>query len=250
MIFTFSNQKGGDGKTSLAYNIAARYASNGKKVLVIDGDPQGNLTKSFIEGEPTCETLLLFNEGNLETEPEKITKNLSLIGTTKDLSIIEERDFEVIYLFRENVLKIADKYDYIFIDAPPSLSKLSISILSATKYVIIPVNASPYSVMGVVETLKLVQKVRKRINNELELFGIIFNKLKPRVKFYHEMVHAVEDIEHHMIFDTVINDSIRFPEASSKRMPVFEYAPKSKSAEQISAFQKEIEKRLKKFKKS
>ena len=239
MIITFSNQKGGVGKTTLCYNIASLFAKDGKKVLVIDGDPQGNLTQSF-GSEPQCETLLFYHEELTRFEPEKVRKNLFLAGTTRDLSIVEGKDFVVVYFLNDQLTKRKKEYDYIIIDAPPSLGKLSISILNATQYVIIPVLASPYSVIGVLETLKLMKKVRKRMNPNLHLLGIVFNKLKPRINFYHEIVNAVDEIEHHMLFETVIHDSIRIAEAPNAQKTITEHARNSKAATQMEAFKKEI----------
>lgn len=236
-IFAVSNQKGGVGKSTTAINLSACLAEIGKKVLVIDMDPQGNATSGLgINKDDDIYTIydLLIDEGTLEdcvsdTEYE----NLWILPSNSDLSAAEIDLLEVEnkeYLLREHIQSIRDSYDYIIIDCPPSLSLLTINALCAADSVIIPIQCEYYALEGLSQILKTVELIQERLNADLKFEGIVFTMFDSRNNLSADVVANVKENLDIPLFETIIPRNVRLAEAPSYGMPVITYDNRSTGA--------------------
>ena len=248
-IIAVANQKGGVGKTTTAINLSAALSSMGKKILVIDMDPQGNTTSGFginkEEIENSSYELLL---GNADIEeciiPQAFKKHLSLIPSTINLAAaeieligIQEKE----YLLRNALSSIKDRYDYVFIDCPPSLNVLTINSLCAGQSVLIPIQCEYYALEGLSQLLHTVRLVTERLNSDMGIEGIVFTMYDSRTNLSQEVVQNVKDnISDIYIFKTVIPRNIRLAEAPSFGMPIIRYDAKSAGAESYMKLAKEL----------
>lgn len=250
-VISVTNQKGGVGKTTSAVNVAFYLAKGGKRVLLVDLDPQGNassglgIDKTNLEvtmgevllGTATMEQVVLATEH----------KNLWLAPTTSHLANVEvelakgERKFTRLKTALESV---GDQYDIILIDSPPSLSLLTVNGLIAAKYVLLPVQAEFYALEGLGQLLETMKLVRKGMNPGLELLGVLPTMMDSRTTLSNQ-VHA--EIKKHFadkVFDTSIPRNIRLAEAPSHGVPVGAYDKWSKGARAYKAVAKEVVDRL------
>jgi chromosome partitioning protein len=242
------NQKGGVGKTTTNINLSACLATQGKKVLVVDIDPQGNTTSGIgIKKRKLKNTLydVLINENfNVRDAilPTK-TANLDIIPASVDLSGAE---IELVNIEgREKRLKraideIRPDYDYIFIDCPPSLGLLTINSLTAVDSVLIPIQCEFYALEGVSQLMSTIELVKKNMNPDLEIEGVILSMFDGRTNLSLQVVQEVKKYFGTKVFSTVIPRNVRLAEAPSYGMPIVKYDPSSKGAKAYQAFAKEF----------
>ena len=242
------NQKGGVGKTTTNINLAACLAMKGKKTLIIDIDPQGNTTSgvgiSKKDLELTTHELLIEDDYHPE---EAIlptgTKNLDIIPASVQLAGAE---VELIKLAgRDKRLKRAiellkPKYDYIFIDCPPSLGLLTINSLTAVDSVLIPIQCEFYALEGVSQLMSTIDIVRKNTNPDLEIQGVILSMFDGRTNLSIQVVEEVKKYFKEKVYTTVIPRNVRLAEAQSHGMPVIQYDPKSAGARAYMEFADEF----------
>ncbi len=242
------NQKGGVGKTTTNINLAACLAIKGKNILVLDIDPQGNTTSglgiSKTDNEYSTYDLLTdsdldINEAIVETQ----TKGLDLIPGSVQLAGAE---VELVQLdHRESRLKTAlepvkDRYDYIFIDCPPSLGLLTINSLTAVDSVLIPIQCEYYALEGVSQLMSTIEIVKKNLNADLEIEGVILSMFDGRTNLSIQVVEEVKKYFKEKVYTTVIPRNVRLAEAPSYGMPIVIYDPKSTGAEAYSEFADEF----------
>ncbi len=242
------NQKGGVGKTTTNINLAACLALKGKNILVLDIDPQGNTTSglgiSKTDNEYSTYDLLTdsdldINEAIVETQ----TKGLDLIPGSVQLAGAE---VELVQLdHRESRLKTAlepvkDRYDYIFIDCPPSLGLLTINSLTAVDSVLIPIQCEYYALEGVSQLMSTIEIVKKNLNADLEIEGVILSMFDGRTNLSIQVVEEVKKYFKEKVYTTVIPRNVRLAEAPSYGMPIVIYDPKSTGAEAYSEFADEF----------
>ena len=232
------NQKGGVGKTTTNINLAACLALKGKKVLILDIDPQGNTTsgigirKKGLE-KTTYEVLIDEKMKVEEAILPTIVKNLDIVPASVQLAGAE---IELVKLEgREKRLKraldsVRDKYDYIFIDCPPSLGLLTINSLTAVDSVLIPIQCEFYALEGVSQLVSTIDLVRKSLNPKLEIQGVILSMFDGRTNLSIQVVNEVKKYFKSKVYSTVIPRNIRLAEAPSFGLPITEYDPKSKGA--------------------
>lgn len=232
------NQKGGVGKTTTNINLATCLALKGKKVLILDIDPQGNTTsgigirKKGLE-KTTYEVLIDEKMKVEEAILPTIVKNLDIIPASVQLAGAE---IELVKLEgREKRLKraldsIRDRYDYIFIDCPPSLGLLTINSLTAVDSVLIPIQCEFYALEGVSQLVSTIDLVRKSLNPKLEIQGVILSMFDGRTNLSIQVVNEVKKYFKSKVYSTVIPRNIRLAEAPSFGLPITEYDPKSKGA--------------------
>ena len=242
------NQKGGVGKTTTNINLAACLAMRGKRILVIDIDPQGNTTSGLGIQKKTLEVTsydLLVDDG-IKAEDVIIptgTKNLDIIPASVDLAGAE---IELVKLGgREKRLKAAlDRikydYDYIFIDCPPSLGLLTINALTAVDSVLIPIQCEFYALEGVAQLMSTVDLVRRNLNPDLRIEGVILSMFDGRTNLSIQVVEEVKRYFGNKLYSTVIPRNVRLAEAPSYGIPITEYDPKSKGAKAYQAFAEEF----------
>ena len=242
------NQKGGVGKTTTNINLGACLALKGKRVLMLDIDPQGNTTSgigvSKKELEYTVYELLI--EDNFDPRDAVLhtsVENLDLIPANVDLAGAE---IEMVQLegrekrLQKAIDKIRNDYDYIFIDCPPSLGLLTINSLSAVESVLIPIQCEFYALEGVSQLMSTIELVRKNLKPDLEVEGVVLSMFDGRANLSIQVVQEVKKYFGAKVYSTVIPRNIRLAEAPSFGMPIVEYDPRSKGAEAYREFAEEF----------
>lgn len=242
------NQKGGVGKTTTNINLAACLALKGKRVLIVDIDPQGNTTTgmgiSKKELEYTSYNILV----DKDVVPEKTiiktqVKNLDIIPASVNLAGAEIEMVQVVgreLRLKKALDKIKDKYDYIFIDCPPSLGLLTINSLTAVDSVLIPIQCEFYALEGVSQLMSTIDLVKKSLNAKLEIQGVILSMFDGRTNLSVQVVEEVKKYFKDKVYTTVIPRNVRLAEAPSYGMPITEYDPASKGAEAYLEFAEEF----------
>ena len=245
-----ANQKGGVRKTTTTINLSASLAAKGKKVLVIDMDPQGNTTSGFgvdkNELENTVYELILGESSIQECLLKDVIENISLIPSNVNLAAaeieligVEKKEF----ILKNEVDWIRDQYDFIVIDCPPSLNMLTVNAMTTADTVLVPIQCEYYALEGLSQLIHTVNLVRERLNPKLDIEGILFTMYDARTNLSMQVVENVKDHLNQRIYKTMIPRNIRLAEAPSYGMPINLYDPKSAGAESYMALAEEVIKR-------
>lgn len=241
-VVSIFNQKGGVGKTTTNINMAAYIALRGHKVLVIDIDPQGNTSSGFgIDKENLTNTtyeLLLTDIAikdviisveqieNLDIVPS----NMDLAGADLELGGLENRES----ILKKKIEEIKDQYDYLIIDCPPSLGLLTINALTASDTVFIPMQCEYYALEGISQLIKTIQKVKKGLNKNLEIEGVVLTMFDSRRNLQLQVAEELKSYFGELVYENSIPRNIRLAEAPSFGLPIALYDPKAKGAEAYS----------------
>ncbi|MCI9196812.1 MAG: ParA family protein [Lachnospiraceae bacterium] len=246
-IIAIANQKGGVGKSTTTINLGSCLAEMGKRVLVIDIDPQGNTTSGLgidkNESENTLYELLLGEAGIRECIIPDIQASLSLIPSNMDLAgaeieLIGIEDKE--YILRNAMREIQQDFDFIIMDCPPSLSMLTINAMTAADSVIVPIQCEYYALEGLSQLVHTIQLVQDRLNSRLEIEGVVFTMYDARTNLSLEVVENVKDNLKQNIYKTIIPRNVRLAEAPSHGMPINIYDAKSAGAESYRLLAEEV----------
>lgn len=236
-IIAVTNQKGGVGKTTTCVNLAAYVADTGKKVLLIDMDPQGNACASLgveIEKGKNSVYEVLLGEINIkEAIYPSVVKTLDVLPSTVDLSGAE---VDLVYVEnREKVLKealeqIKSNYDYIFIDCPPSLGLLTVNALTATDSIIIPIQCEYFALVGLGQLMNTVRLIKKHLNPSIEIEGVLLTMKDNRSNLVSQVADEIRKYFNTKVYDVTIPRNIRLAESPSHGMPIMLYDNKSRGA--------------------
>ena len=242
-----ANQKGGVGKTTTSINLSASLAAKGKKVLVIDTDPQGNTTSGFgIEKNDLENTIyeLILSECSInECILNDVIPGVSIIPSNVNLAAAE---IELIgvdkkeYILKNEVDWIKDKFDFIIIDCPPSLNLLTINSMTTADTVLVPIQCEYYALEGLSQLMHTINLVQERLNPNLEMEGVVFTMYDARTNLSTQVVENVKDNLDTTIYQTIIPRNIRLAEAPSHGMPITVYDSKSAGAESYRELAKEV----------
>ena len=236
-IISVVNQKGGVGKTTTAVNLAAGVGLAGKKVLIVDADPQGNTTSGYgvskKDNTATCYELLV---GTTRVEPTIITtefKNVDIIPASMDLAAAEIDLIDTER--RESQLKLAlspvrEKYDYIFIDCPPSLGLITINALVASDTVLVPIQCEYFALEGLSQLMASVRQVKRLYNPTLEIEGIVLTMFDGRLNLTQQVVGEIKKYFANKLYKTAIPRAVRLSEAPSYGTPIQYYDKRSKGS--------------------
>ena len=238
MIVAIANQKGGVGKTTTAINLAAALSLRGKKTLLIDLDPQGNSTLSFLDREsmstsvydafanPDC-TL------NDVVLPAKQQANLSVAPAQISLAKLESRligEIDAHFKLKDLLSPITEDYPYVVIDCPPTLGLLTVNALVAASHLLIPIQSSYFALEGTDDLLETIEKVRGRANPGLEMIGVLITMHDRRTSLGRDIQTQINKVFGTKVFKTVISKNVRLEESPAYRESIFSFAPDSKGA--------------------
>lgn len=244
---SIANQKGGVGKTTSSVNISACLAYLGKKVLLVDTDPQGNATSGvginkadvsncvynvLVEDLPAEEVVISTELDNLDIIPATI----QLAGAEIELVPIISREIRL----KRALDSLKDSYDYIIIDCPPSLGLLTLNALTASDTVIIPVQCEYYALEGLSQLLNTIRLVQKHLNKTLMIEGVLLTMLDARTNLGIQVIDEVKKYFQDKVYHTIIPRNVRLGEAPSHGQPIITYDPKSKGAEVYLELAKEV----------
>ena len=247
-VIAIANQKGGVGKTTTAINLSACLAEAGKRVLVIDIDPQGNTTSGFgidkDELENTVYELMLdecsIRESMVDVDRipnmKVIPSNVNLAGAEIELLGINEKE----YILKNAVDYIADDFDYIMIDCPPSLNMLTVNAMTTADSVLVPIQCEYYALEGISQLIHTIDLVQQRLNDKLTINGVVFTMYDARTNLSSDVVDTVKNNLQTTIYQTIIPRNVRLAEAPSHGLPINLYANRSPGADSYRNLAKEI----------
>ena len=245
-IIAVANQKGGVGKTTTSVNLSAAFAEMGKKVLLIDCDPQGNATSGLgiekdglelsiydaLINDTPMEEIILQTQFGLDMVPSV----MDLAGAEVELVNLEDKQ----YRLKKTVELVKEKYDYILIDCPPSLGHVTLNALTAADSVLLPLQCEFYALEGLSQLLSTVQLVQEQLNGDLRIEGLVLTMYDSRTNLAEQVVEEVKTHFPDMVYATKIPRNVRLSEAPSFGKPIFAYASSSKGAQAYMSLAEEV----------
>ena len=251
MIVAIANQKGGVGKTTTSINLAASFALKGMQVLLIDLDPQGNSSLSFLDSRQIENGAFeLFTDSNASWDSlcySTHVENLAIVPAKVNLAKLEAAlsgDFDAAFRLRDLLSEVRKEFDIILFDTPPALGLITVNALVAADFVLIPIQSSYFALEGADDLLETVEKVRKRLNPDLSILGVLVTLFDQRTSISKDVAAHIRKVFGGKTFETVISRSVRLEEAPANKQPIFSYSPKSSGAFEYAELTEEVLKRI------
>ena len=246
-IIAIANQKGGVGKSTTAINLAACLAEKEQKVLIVDIDPQGNATSGLgVSKDDVENTIYQVMLGTISADDaiqkdvfdnlDVLPSNVNLAGAEIELIDVENRE----YILKNILYDIKDRYDYIVLDCPPSLSMLTVNAMTAADTVLVPIQCEYYALEGLTQLIHTINLVKRKLNPELELEGVVFTMYDARTNLSLQVVENVKENLGQNIYKTIIPRNVRLAEAPSHGLPINYYDSKSAGAESYRLLAQEV----------
>ena len=246
-IIAIANQKGGVGKSTTAINLAACLAEKEQKVLIVDIDPQGNATSGLgVSKDDVENTIYQVMLGTISADDaiqkdvfdnlDVLPSNVNLAGAEIELIDVENRE----YILKNILYDIKDRYDYIVLDCPPSLSMLTVNAMTAADTVLVPIQCEYYALEGLTQLIHTINLVKRKLNPELELEGVVFTMYDARTNLSLQVVENVKENLGQNIYKTIIPRNVRLAEAPSHGLPINMYDSKSAGAESYRLLAEEV----------
>jgi chromosome partitioning protein len=247
MVIAIANQKGGVGKTTTAINLSAGLALAGKRVLLIDLDPQGNSSLSFLDPHSIEHSVYeLLTEDQLSfSDVIKATpvQGLDMLPSRISLAKFESKligEFDAPFRLKDRMEGVSRQYDYILIDTPPTLGLITVNALVASDYLIVPIQPSYFALEGTDDLLETVEKVKARPNPNLQVLGVVITLHDKRTTLAKDILEQIKHVFGDKVFQTVISKSVRLEESPAYKESIFTFAPQSSGAVEYSSLCQEV----------
>jgi chromosome partitioning protein len=250
IILTIANQKGGIGKTTTSINVAAGLAKRGKKVLLLDLDPQANSTLTYLDFDqfgPSVYDFLIEQASADDSILNTKIANLSIMPARISLAKIESKlvgEFDAPFRLKDRLEPIKGRFDFVVIDTPPTLGLITVNALVASTHLVIPIQSSYFALEGTDDLLETVEKIKARPNPSLQMLGVVITLHDKRTTLAKDIHDQIVKVFGEKVFNTVITKSVRLEESPAYKEPIYSFAPQSSGAVEYGGLCDEILERV------